>query len=87
MSRPANEAMPYVTPDALPAAIRADLPVQVRQLYLDSFNSAWRRYADFADREAFCHRLARSAVRRHQRVLAAPPHRAGPSATMVQARS
>jgi cation transport regulator ChaB len=62
----ADRSMPYDTPESLPAAVRADLPPQEQRLYFDAFKSAWQRYADFADREAFCHRLARSAVRRHQ---------------------
>lgn len=64
-----NQAPPYPTPESLPPAIRADLPPQAYQLYFDAFTSAWQRYADFADREPFCHRLARSAVRCHQRSL------------------
>jgi cation transport regulator ChaB len=58
---------PYATLQALPSEIRAGLPVEAQQLYFDTFNDAWRRYADFAEREAFCHRLARCAVRRRQR--------------------
>lgn len=58
---------PYATPASLPAAVRADLPLQDQRLYFDAFTRAWQRYADFADREPFCHRVARSAVRRHNR--------------------
>ena len=71
MREPADQEAPYPTLESLPASIRGGLPPQAEQLYLDAFNQAWKRYADFADREAFCHRLARSAVRRHQRFLAA----------------
>jgi cation transport regulator ChaB len=79
MRNPALQAAPYATPASLPAAIRADLPSDDQWLYLDAFTRAWERHADFADREAFCHRLARSAVRRHRRALAAPrSDRAGP---------
>jgi cation transport regulator ChaB len=69
MSEQSNQAVPYATPEALPPAIRTDLPPQMHRLYFDAFSCAWQRYADFADREAFCHRLARSAVRWHQRSL------------------
>jgi len=72
MHQATDQVMPYATPEALPAAVRADLPLQEQRLYFDAFKSAWHRYADFADREAFCHRLARSAVRRHLS-LAEPP--------------
>ncbi|MCW5735057.1 MAG: ChaB family protein [Enhydrobacter sp.] len=64
-----NQAAPYPTPESLPPAIRADLPPQAHRLYFDAFTSAWQRYADYADREPFCHRVARSAVRSHQRSL------------------
>ena len=72
MRQTTDQGIPYATPEALPAAVRADLPLQEQRLYFDAFKSAWHRYADFADREAFCHRLARSAVRRHLS-LAEPP--------------
>ena len=75
MRRSICQEIPYAAPESLPAAVRADLPLQEQQLYCDTFNSAWRRYADFADREAFCHRMARSAVRRHLSV-AEPPESA-----------
>jgi NAD(P)-dependent dehydrogenase (short-subunit alcohol dehydrogenase family) len=48
------------------AAIRADLSPAAQQLYCSAFSSAWKRYADFADREPFCHRIARSTVRRRE---------------------
>jgi cation transport regulator ChaB len=63
------DRMPYATLESLPPAIRADLSPQAQRVYVDAFNGAWRRYADFADREAFCHRLARLAIRRCQRSL------------------
>jgi len=56
--------VPYQSIALLPASVRADLPVEAQQLYRASYNDAWARHADFADREPFCHRLARSAVRR-----------------------
>ena len=64
-----NQAAPYPTPESLPPAFRGGLPPQVQGIYFDAFTSAWQRYADYADREPFCHRLARSAVRSHQRSL------------------
>ena len=74
MRSPSIKAMPYAAPAALPPAIRADLPPSALQTYFDAFNSAWERYADFVDRQAFCHRLARSAVRRHSaRLVASSP--------------
>ena len=73
MREPPNQTLPYATPESLPRAIRADLSPEALRLYFDAFTSAWQRYGDFADREAFCHRLARSAVRTHQRSLIAAP--------------
>lgn len=74
MREPSNDTLPYATPESLPQAIRADLSPEMLQLYFDAFTGAWQRYADFADRGAFCHRLARSAVRTHQRFrIGAPP--------------
>lgn len=63
---PNAHQVPYATPESLPAAVRADLPPQDRRLDFDAFTSAWQRFADFADREPFWHRVARSAVRRHK---------------------
>jgi cation transport regulator ChaB len=79
MHEQSSQTAPYPTPEALPPAVRADLPPQDHRLYFDAFTSAWQRYADFADREPFCHRLARSAVRRHQRSLSQPSRPGVPS--------
>lgn len=68
-----SRTLPYAAPDSLPLAIRAGLSPQLQQLYVDAFSDAWHRYAHFADREAFCHRLARSALRWHRRYRASPP--------------
>ena len=73
MRKPTDQAVPYATLESLPPAIRADLSPDAQRLYLDAFNHAWQRYAEFADREAFCHRLARSAVKHHRRFLAPRP--------------
>jgi cation transport regulator ChaB len=64
MRKTTDQPVPYPKPESLPATVRADLPAEARQAYLDAFNKAWLHHADFADREAFCHRLARTAVRR-----------------------
>jgi cation transport regulator ChaB len=72
MREGADEARRCLTLESLPPAIRADLPPHLQELYVDTFNNAWRQHADFADREPFCHRVARSAIKRHQRSLAAP---------------
>lgn len=81
MSEAAPQSKPYRAPQSLRPVIQAELTPQTRQLYLDVFESAWRRYADFADREPFCHRLARVAVRRHLSSLVASP---GPTDTSVR---
>jgi cation transport regulator ChaB len=73
MADRADHIVLYAELESLPPAIRADLTAQAQQLYLDTFNSAWERYSDFADREAFCHRLARAALRRHERSSGMPP--------------
>lgn len=73
MREPSDEAAPCLTLESLPAAIRAGLPPHLQQVYVGAYNGAWQRHADFADREAFCHRVARSAVRRQQRFLAVAP--------------
>lgn len=65
---PMDQRASDAAPQALPPAIRADLSPREQQLYLDAFDGAWRRYADLADREAFCHRLARSAIRWERRL-------------------
>jgi cation transport regulator len=59
--------MPYQSIDSLPASVRAELPTEGQRLYRNAFNSAWQIYADFTDREPFCHRIARLAVRRSYR--------------------
>ena len=59
--------MPYQSIALLPASVRADLPIGAQQLYRTAYNDAWARYPDFADREPFCHRLARSEVSRSYR--------------------
>lgn len=59
--------MSYRSIAFLPAAVRADLPLEAQQLYRDAYNSAWAKYAAFADREPFCHRLARWEVTRAYR--------------------
>ena len=61
-----EQAELYPTVESLPPAIRADLSPAAQQVYWRAFNSAWKRYADFADREPFCHRIARSSVKRHE---------------------
>ena len=63
MLEQAEQVGPYPTIESLPPAIRADLSPAAQQLYCSAFNNAWKRYADFADREPFCHRIARSSVR------------------------
>jgi cation transport regulator ChaB len=73
MSVSTHPPLPYDAPDSLPAALRADLPPQLQQIYIHAFSSAWHRHADFADREPFCHRLARLAVKRHRRTSTIPP--------------
>ena len=78
MREPA-ESVPCLTLESLPAAIRGNLPSHLQDLYVRAFNDAWQRHADFADREAFCHRVARSAVRRQKRSLAAAPFGKGAS--------
>ena len=62
-----DQAGPYPTVESLPPAIRADLSPAGQELYCSAFNSAWTLHADFADREPFCHRIARSTVRRSER--------------------
>lgn len=57
--------MSYPSIASLPASVRADLPTEAQQLYRTAYNTAWQRYVDYADREPFCHRLARSEVRRN----------------------
>lgn len=37
MHHPADQAVPYPTPESLPAAIRADLPAEAHRVYLDAF--------------------------------------------------
>ena len=59
--------MLYPSIGSLPASVRADLPIEAQEAYLAAYNTAWAKYAEFADREAFCHRLARSEVRRAYR--------------------
>lgn len=59
--------MPYPSITSLPASVRADFAIEAQELYRTAYNTAWTRYADFADREPFCHRLARSEVRRTYR--------------------
>lgn len=56
--------MTYQSIALLPASVRADLPIEAQRLYRAAYNDAWARYPDFADREPFCHRLARREVRR-----------------------
>ncbi len=56
--------MSYPSITSLPAAVRADLPIEAQQLYRTAYNTAWTKYNDFADRAPFCHRLARAEVRR-----------------------
>lgn len=56
--------MLYASIAALPASVRADLPVEAQQLYRTAYNRAWTKYGDLADRAPFCHRLARWEVRR-----------------------
>lgn len=72
MREPADEAAPFLTLESLPATVAAGLPPHLQEHYVEAFNEAWSGHADFADREAFCHRVARSAVRRQQRSVAAP---------------
>jgi cation transport regulator ChaB len=68
MSEPTDQTVPYPAVESLPPAIRADLTPVEQQLYCSTFNRAWRDHDDFADREPFCHRVARSAVRRRHRL-------------------
>ena len=72
MREPEDQSATCLTLESLPSAIRAELPPDLQDLYVAAFNGAWRRHADFADREAFCHRVARSAVRSRQRAFVAP---------------
>ena len=58
-----EQTEPYPTAESLSPPIRADLSPAAQQLYCSAFNRAWKRYADFADRRPFCHRIARSTVR------------------------
>jgi cation transport regulator ChaB len=71
MSEPTDPAVPYPTIESLPPAIRADLASAEQQLYCNAFYSAWKHYDDLADRAPFCHRVARSAVRRRHRLSGA----------------
>ncbi len=60
---------PYPSLDELPEGVRRRLPVDGQQLYFDTFNEAWQRYADPAARPTdeppavLAHRAAWRAVR------------------------
>lgn len=59
--------MPYPTIEALPAALRAHLPVHAQEIYVGAFNHAWQSYAAEPDREGIAHRVAWAAVKRRYR--------------------
>ncbi len=56
--------MPYASTASLPASVRNHLPVAAQEIYLEAFNNAWATYADRANREQICHRVAWTAVKR-----------------------
>ncbi|MCK7496211.1 MAG: ChaB family protein [Comamonadaceae bacterium] len=55
--------MPYAVRAGLPDSVRRHLPKAAQEIYRATFNSAWKQYADHADREALAHRVAWSAVK------------------------
>ncbi len=56
--------MPYASNDDLPHGIRDHLPPHAQDIFRAAFNGAWHTYADAADREEICHRVAWAAVKR-----------------------
>lgn len=62
--------MPYDSISELPKAVRDNLPKEAQQIYRETFNDAWKRYADpdsrrgDASREEAAHKVAWSAVKK-----------------------
>jgi cation transport regulator len=67
LSQPSTIVMPYLTTDDLPESVRHHLPPHAQEIYLATFNSAWRQHAGDPDGEAMMHRIAWSAVKRRYR--------------------
>lgn len=59
--------MPYVINDDLPSSVRDHLPPHAQDIFRAAFNAAWHSYADAADREEICHRVAWAAVKKRYR--------------------
>lgn len=56
--------LPYTDISELPASVRHHLPEHAQEIYLATFNNAWREYADRPDHEAIAHKVAWAAVKR-----------------------
>lgn len=62
--------MPFSNNSELPDAVKNNLPKHALDIYMEAFNSAWKEYADAADRrgddtrEEVAHKVAWSAVKK-----------------------
>ncbi|MEP7187023.1 MAG: ChaB family protein [Rhodanobacter sp.] len=62
--------MPYKSISDLPQSVRDHLPKHAQEIYKESFNSAWKEYADKDERqgnethEEAAHKVAWSAVKK-----------------------
>lgn len=61
--------MPYKTIASLPDSVRSHLPKHAQEIYLATFNNAWKEYRDpehrrgKASREKVAHKVAWAAVK------------------------
>ncbi len=62
--------MPYASIGDLPDSVRDNVPKHAREIYKETFNSAWNEYADedgrhgHASREEAAHKVAWAAVKK-----------------------
>lgn len=58
--------MPYQVIDDLPKSVRHVLPEGAQEIYLASFNNAWKIHGDEPEeqRDTTCHKIAWTAVKR-----------------------
>jgi cation transport regulator len=57
-------AMPYASNDELPPSVRNHLPPHAQDIFRETFNDAWTRYAGHARREEIAFRVAWSVVKK-----------------------